>query len=52
MPQVIVSGHARRDLQRLKDFLKNKNALATKKAAEVLIRGIRQQRIRDALPSR
>ncbi|MBA0206061.1 type II toxin-antitoxin system RelE/ParE family toxin [Pectobacterium aroidearum] len=42
MPQMIVSESARRGLQRLQDFLKNKNALAAKKAAEVLIRGIRQ----------
>lgn len=42
MPQVIVSGRARQDLQRLQDFLKKKNVLAAKKAAEILIRSIRQ----------
>ncbi|CAI1964701.1 Toxin RelE3 [Serratia entomophila] len=42
MPQVIISAPARRDLQRLQDFLKKKNRLAAKKAAESLIRGIRQ----------
>ncbi|WP_158782775.1 type II toxin-antitoxin system RelE/ParE family toxin [Pantoea sp. BAV 3049] len=42
MPQVIISVLARRDLQRLQGFLKKKNALAAKKAAETLIRGIRQ----------
>ncbi|WP_313069412.1 type II toxin-antitoxin system RelE/ParE family toxin [Atlantibacter hermannii] len=40
MPQVIVAASAKRDLQRLHDFLKNKNAHAAKKAAEILIRGI------------
>ncbi|WP_114195243.1 type II toxin-antitoxin system RelE/ParE family toxin [Edaphovirga cremea] len=42
MSQVIVSRRARLDLQRLQDFLKKKNALAAKKAAEIMIRGIRQ----------
>lgn len=42
MPQVIVSESARQDLQRLQEFLKAKNVLAAKKAAEILIRGIRQ----------
>lgn len=42
MPQVIVSASARRDLQRLHDFLKTKNAQAAKKAAAILFRGIQQ----------
>lgn len=42
MPQVIVSESARQDLQRLQEFLKAKNVLAAKKAAEMLIRGVRQ----------
>ena len=42
MPQVIISASAQRDLQRLQDFLKTKNALAAKKAAGLLIRGIQQ----------
>ena len=42
MPQVIVSTSARHDLQRLQDFLRKKNRLAAKKAAETLINGIRK----------
>ncbi len=41
MPQVIISEQARKDLQRLQLFLKKKNALAARKAAEIIIRGIR-----------
>ena len=41
MPQVIITESARRDLQRLQDFLKTKNTLAAKKVADVLIRAIR-----------
>jgi plasmid stabilization system protein ParE len=42
MPQVILSAPAQRDLHRLQRFLKQKNSLAAKKAAETLIQGIRQ----------
>ena len=42
MPQVIVSTLAQRDLQRLQNFLKNKNRLAARKAGEVIVRAIQQ----------
>ena len=42
MPQVILSTPAQRDLQRLQNFLKKKNRLAARKAADVLIRAIQQ----------
>lgn len=42
MPQVIVSDSAREDLQRLQNVLITKSPLAAKKAAGMLIRGIRQ----------
>lgn len=42
MSQVVVSESARKDLQRLQNFLKTKNVLAAKKAAEIIIRGIKQ----------
>lgn len=48
MPQVIISESARQDLQRLHDFLRTKNVLAARKAAEMLIQGIRQL---EALPN-
>lgn len=37
---MIVSTSARHDLQRLQDFLRKKNRLVAKKAAETLINGI------------
>jgi len=42
MPQVIVSQHAQRDLQRLQEFLSRKNRLAARKVSEALIRAIMQ----------
>lgn len=42
MPQVIISAMAQRDLQRLQNFLKTKNRLATRKAGETLTRAIKQ----------
>ena len=40
MPQVIYTPNAIRDLQRLREFLRPKNALAAKRAADTIIKGL------------
>lgn len=41
MPQVIYAPNSIRDLQRLQDFLKTKNPVAAKRAAQVLLNGLK-----------